>query len=85
MSRARGADYDVTPQGGRYLKPSELATLQLPERWNGVGYVLNFGVQRGVYDVDYAGNARPEGTITGYENSTSVTRLGFEDGTACGA
>lgn len=71
------------PIGGSYLTPDELAMTNLTT-WNGVVYVLQFSVQRGVYGRDYAGAAYPEATISGFANSTTVSGPGIEPGTACG-
>lgn len=70
--------------GGSYLTPSELEITNLTT-WNGVVYVMQFGVQRGVVAKDYTGAARPEATLAGIENTTNVLSLGLDDGTACDA
>lgn len=68
--------------GGSYLTPDELAMTNLTT-WNGVVYVMQFGIQRGVVAKDYTGDARPEGAFGSATNTTAVFALGHEDGTAC--
>lgn len=68
--------------GGSYLTPDELKITNLTT-WNGVVYVLQFGIMRGVMGTDYTGSAHPTAEITGFNNSTNVVLLGSTDGTAC--
>jgi hypothetical protein len=69
----------------KYVAASELNDL---ETWPGVIYVLRWGVPTGVFTLDYAGDARPEGEASGVSNTTQVFLTGAAGGDpeiGCGA
>jgi len=68
----------------RYLTAEER---NLEETWPGVVYELRFSVPRGIRDITFAKEARPESgsNITGISNQTQVTGPEGDDAVGCGA
>jgi hypothetical protein len=55
----------------RYLRREEMGKL---ETWPGRAYVVRFKIGRGVMARDYLGAAQPQGTMSGFSNTTQVHR-----------
>lgn len=69
----------------RYLRAAELE--EEFQSWPGRVYVLRFRVGRGVTARDYLGEAQPQGTMTGFQNTTQIRRFAAPDDpaeTGCG-
>ncbi len=74
-----------SPSSGAFVTPPDLA---LSEQPGGAAYELKFTYDLPIRVVTFAGEARPEGTLTGLRSTTSVTRFGDDETpeeTACGA
>jgi hypothetical protein len=50
------------------------------EEWPGVVYSLRFGIARGIYDRKYDGSAKPTASLSGFANSTMVSRTAGDSG-----
>lgn len=77
-----------SPVSGKFLTAEDLAARGLTT-WPGVVYELRFTVDRGVFDLDFAGEAAPEADVgpggVGIKSTTKVTVNGVgTPETACG-
>ena len=72
----------VEISAGRYVKPVALDGVKvLP----GVVYELKFMVGRGLFEVTYSGEARPEGSFESVAGQTQAAGYSGDPGTGCGA